>query len=620
MENEPVRKNIITRPLGKRILLGVASVLVCNLPVFTLKNSPITSALETELLRWRFEIMHSLSKPKHSNDIVIIYLKPSNEASALAAPETIFKSILSKVASAHPAVIGINLSSEQIRAEHLGDIIKDIPNVVACRQSDPVLANSLIILPSASDQKLEKAPTNSAELYIETNGMASQIPNSTPALPTEEDKNFSEDIASRYRLATRQSPLKLNDEPERFINYENVYFDTLDGTKALSSKYLQGSLKNKIVLIGNLSPRYVIPGDDIHIHKVEGASEVLVDAFAIQSLIDGESILPASRRTFQNVLYTLVAIEFLMPIVGHLVRLSIFVVSIGWLLFASNVTLFQEHIFIQLWPFLVGLIGSFIFGSVAYTVTDLQERNRLLRNTQVDLETRNAELEKAKMDLVNRGKEIATARELGMEEERKRVALDLHDDALKELFLASSTVETSMTNGLEPSIGKQVQAKIHEASEKIRRIMANLSPSTLTVCGLAGAIEGLTCTLREETDIEVKFDGEVGSALDSFDEKQALLIYRIVQEAFNNIQKHAKATKVAVSITVDDSLLKIVIADNGVGFIQNTARTDGYGLNNMKHRAELIGARLSFGQSEEFARGAQVVLTYQIARKSNGAL
>jgi signal transduction histidine kinase len=314
-----------------------------------------------------------------------------------------------------------------------------------------------------------------------------------------------------------------------------------------------------------------------------------------------------------------VLIEFLMPIVGHLSRFAIFVVSIGALLFSSYITLFQEHVFIQVWPFLVGLIGSFIYGSVAYAVTDLQERNRNLKQTQLSLEKRNAELETAKKDLENRGKEIARARELGMEEERKRVALDLHDDALKELFLASSTVEKSMINGLETEVGKQVKDKLHKASEKIRRIMANLSPSTLTVCGLTGAIEGLTCTLREEMEIEeVRFDCEVGAALDSFDENQALLIYRIVQEAFNNIQKHSKATRVSVGITVDHAILKIVIDDNGVGINNGSARkdgsarTDGYGLKSMKDRADIIGAQLSFSQSTEFAAGTQIVLTYQI--------
>jgi signal transduction histidine kinase len=598
--------SIFTPLVLQRLFSGIGSVLFSILLVFALFNSPITGALEAETLRWRFEVLHRFTHRIRSKDITVVFLKSMTAGAAERPFDRGLTSLLNKIERAHPAVIGIDLTIDRIESAHRKVALGNHANVVLGVKSSATAVPGIDVVPGDLVM-LPASRRGSIGLPVEENGMVAQLPAGSALLGKfAETAPFCHVVASLYRSSKHIPNSATITEPLHFINYSDLDFGALDSTEVLSDKFDPGVLRDKIVLIGDTETSYVVPGPSPRIHKADKASEVYVQAFAIQTLVDESTIAPSPPSCFRLMLYALAVIGLIMPVCSHSTRLIIFAISLMSLLIGSCLAVAWGHVFIQIWTFLIGLITSFIAGTVAYAVSDLKERNRRLRQTQTILEKRNLELEVAQTELEKRGKEIARARELGMEEERKRIALDLHDDALKELFLASSAVEQFVSDGLEPTIGTQVQDKLREASDKIRRIMANLSPSALSVCGLPGAIENLADTLRKETVIEVSFRNEVGSELDAIDENQALLIYRIVQEAFNNIQKHSKATKVSVSLTMQDSKLDIAIADNGIGMNGRSVRPNAYGLDNMRYRADLIGAQIAWRQSSEYSTGTQV--------------
>jgi signal transduction histidine kinase len=591
--------SVLNLLIVQRLLAGLGSVLLIVLSVLALRESPITGAVETETLRWRFEVLNKLTDSSNSKDVEIVFLGEEMPDTGKQFEDSL-ASLIEKIERAKPAVVGIDLALGRIDSKHLKDVLKAFPNIILGVPDNSIAANGTDVAPD-STAALPESRRGSTRLYVEENGMVTQLPAGTGLfgkLPNE--KTFCHIVASYYRAANNDPELTAESGPYHFINYKNLGFEELRSEAVGSKEFEPAVLRNKIVLIGNRDLAYTVPGVSPHIHKADRASEVLVQAFAIQTLIDESTIKPSPSLCFTLMLYTLALMGLLMPVWSHGVRSLVFATSLVTLFLGSCAAIIWAHIFIQIWPFLIGLVTSFIIGTVAYTITDLRARNRQLRQAQTELE--------------KRGKEIARARESGMEQERKRIALDLHDDALKEIFLASTSVDKLLENGLEPTLGSQVQSKLHEASDKIRRIMANLSPSALDVCGLPGAIENLADDLGKETEIEVSMQSNVGSQLDSLDGNQALLIYRIVQEAFNNIQKHSKATKVSVDMNMQESNLDIAIADNGIGMNGSALRPNSYGLDNMKYRAELIGAAISWGQSSKFSSGTQVTLKFNLPK------
>jgi signal transduction histidine kinase len=595
----------------QRFYCGLASVLFTILVVLALFNSPITGALEAETLRWRFEVAHRFTHKQRSKDITVIYLNLKPSGKTRLSTDRRLATLINKVEVAQPLVVGIDLPIDRMYSPRLEEAMRADSNLVIGVESDSAAA---ALTPHTSDLK-PAFHCGSTSLSVEENGMVAQLPpGSAQSGGYDKTAPFCHVLASLYRNTKDNSGFTARTEPLHFINYDDLDFGVLTSYDVLSPKFDASVLKDKIVLIGDPETNYVIPGNSPRIHKADQASEVLVQAFATQTLIDESTIAPSSPARFRLMLYALALLGLIMPLYGHGTRFFLFAASLLSLLVGSCLALVWALVFIQIWPFLIGLVTLFVAGTVAFTVTDLNERNRRLRQTQSILEKRNVELEAAQTELETKRREIARAREQGMEEERKRIALDLHDDALKELFLASSVVEKSVGDGLAPTLGMQVQEKLREASDKIRRIMANLSPSALSVCGLPEAIENLADSLRKETEIEVEFHNNIGSKLDSIEENQALLIYRIVQEAFNNIQKHSKATKVFVDLTLTDAKLDIAIADNGVGMNGRLLRPNAFGLDNMKYRAELVGAQISWGQSPRFSSGTQVNIEFNHAK------
>lgn len=191
------------------------------------------------------------------------------------------------------------------------------------------------------------------------------------------------------------------------------------------------------------------------------------------------------------------------------------------------------------------------------------------------------------------------------EEERARVARDLHDGVVQVLVSSKYLLETAQVH-LEQQQQQQQQqgrdrkhapqellaqglGRLQEALIEIRRVSHGLHPALLSDLGLAAALRMLVEQLRPQCPVDLRF-AEHG-AIPSLSEAQATALFRVAQEALNNALSHAHAGWVQIALTGTDRQLVLTIEDNGRGFDLKKVRADrqgGIGLRNMRERTESL--------------------------------
>ena len=175
------------------------------------------------------------------------------------------------------------------------------------------------------------------------------------------------------------------------------------------------------------------------------------------------------------------------------------------------------------------------------------------------------------------------------EEERKRIASALHDSHGQNLLIISNELQQFIheNRGFESRL-KPVSATVQEAINEIRDISYDLHPSQLDRLGLIRAIESMVNRIKRTTDIQISCF--IADIEDVFDKKVAINIFRIIQEALNNIVKHSAASSGQVIIEKKYKLVVISILDNGQGFDQNqlSSEANGLGLASMAERVNML--------------------------------
>ena len=203
---------------------------------------------------------------------------------------------------------------------------------------------------------------------------------------------------------------------------------------------------------------------------------------------------------------------------------------------------------------------------------------------------RNRELAAARFDLANEA-----------ERERRRIARDLHDQTLadlRNLMMMSDRIPVAATS--EENLN--FRAEIEGVSNEIRRICEDLSPSVLENVGLTAALEFLLSHTFTQTDKEFKYIFECDEGLEErlvLPMNVQMQIYRIAQEVLNNIARHSEAELVEMKISdsVEENF-NLKIENDGRDFDADRARK-GRGLSNIKSRANLIDAEVSWQKIEE---------------------
>ncbi len=225
---------------------------------------------------------------------------------------------------------------------------------------------------------------------------------------------------------------------------------------------------------------------------------------------------------------------------------------------------------------------------ISLVVTDITERKQF---------------ENARRDLAI---QILTAQE----QERYRVSRELHDginqllSSVHHRFSAiASSLKRGRTQNVIEDLGKTSRL-LEDTIEAVRRISRNLRPSELDDLGLVPALQMLMNDFQNRNDLGIKFTNQLKDV--TLEKHRELAIYRIVQEAFNNIERHARAARIEFSLALKKGSLNVLIRDDGRGFDAGHPEQRGFGLVNMKERAAHAGGSLQCKSAP--GRGTEISL------------
>ncbi|MFH1816913.1 MAG: ATP-binding protein [Pseudomonadota bacterium] len=186
----------------------------------------------------------------------------------------------------------------------------------------------------------------------------------------------------------------------------------------------------------------------------------------------------------------------------------------------------------------------------------------------------------------------------GVENERKRIAMDLHDQALADLTAVSRVLEAAeklpvaeQTDQLAP-----LRGEVKNISASIRNIIDDLHPQTLDILGLEAATRSfLERNVARVPHWILRFEQETERTLTEF---QRVNLFRIISESASNVLRHAHATLCEITLHTVDGHIVLTIDDDGIGITTlTTSSTDGHGLSNLRQRARAMGATFNHGHS-----------------------
>ena len=184
------------------------------------------------------------------------------------------------------------------------------------------------------------------------------------------------------------------------------------------------------------------------------------------------------------------------------------------------------------------------------------------------------------------------------EEERIAIARDLHDDLSQELTGLHIELASLSRTAADLNTRKRLALLKDELGKTIatvRGILAELRSDVLDELGLEGAVRWLARNLRRKSGITCRIDCAMGLYAPS--QMTATAIYRIIQEALNNIVRHSRASIVRIRLNGSIEQLRITITDNGIGMSDGSDDCSGhYGIAGMRERARLCGGTLEFSR------------------------
>jgi signal transduction histidine kinase len=250
---------------------------------------------------------------------------------------------------------------------------------------------------------------------------------------------------------------------------------------------------------------------------------------------------------------------------------------------------------------------------------------RFLRAFQVESERHIAELQEARLH-ESREREALRAELFrkvvaAQESERQRIARDLHDETGQSLTaigmgLRGLADELKRRREQRDTLG-QLQLLTSDALRELQRIISDLRPAHLDDLGLSATLRWYANRLQEMTRLKIIVD--ISGEEHALDEPVKIAIFRIIQEALNNIIKHSQAGSVRVSLEFREKSAHIMVRDDGIGFdldaVKNRIGRVSLGLAGMAERASLLGGTVEFHSRPGYGTEVEAVIPYDMVRK-----
>ena len=217
------------------------------------------------------------------------------------------------------------------------------------------------------------------------------------------------------------------------------------------------------------------------------------------------------------------------------------------------------------------------------------------------------ELQQSKLML----RQLASCQEQIKEEERKRIAREIHDELGQSLLAVRIDVSMlhARTSAMHPKLNEKTSDALNHidaAIRSVRGIINDLRPPVLDL-GLQAAIEWQLDEFRQRNGIDCKMQVKDADFHCDLDEKRATTLFRIVQESLSNITRHAQATQVHIELYREGRRLYLRIKDNGVG-MTDQKKLNSFGLAGMRERVSMLGGELKI----DSAPGMGTILTISV--------
>jgi len=248
---------------------------------------------------------------------------------------------------------------------------------------------------------------------------------------------------------------------------------------------------------------------------------------------------------------------------------------------------------------------------------------RFLRAFQVESDRKIAELQEARLREARQREELRAElfrKVVGAQEsERQRIARDLHDEtgqSLTAIGMGLRGLADELKNrGQRDTLG-QLQILTSDSLRELQRIISDLRPAHLDDLGLSATLRWYTSRVHELTGVLVRVDIEGDEPL--LDEAVKITIFRIVQEALNNIVKHSRATAANIRLGYKEEKAHILVRDNGIGFdleaVQRRIGRVSLGLAGMEERAMLLGGTLEVHSRPNYGTEVEAVIPYRLQK------
>jgi signal transduction histidine kinase len=248
---------------------------------------------------------------------------------------------------------------------------------------------------------------------------------------------------------------------------------------------------------------------------------------------------------------------------------------------------------------------------IVVNIRDITERRRVedsLRQKEADLLDSQAQ------------HRALTARLLtSQEEERSRIARELHDDLNQKLaFLAVDAEMLEQRLSESPDVIRErlrsFQHRAAELSEDVRRMAHQLHPTVLDDLGLEPALRSYCAEFSRLAGIPVKFSCQGVS--ESLPPEVALCLYRVAQEGLRNIAKHSRASRTAVTLFGAAETIRLSITDSGIGFSRDTVKSKGgLGIASMEERVRLVSGDMLIESKP--GKGTRITVHVPLPRRND---
>lgn len=277
----------------------------------------------------------------------------------------------------------------------------------------------------------------------------------------------------------------------------------------------------------------------------------------------------------------------------------------------------NSELFFNLFGFSIQLLRAIaaIFASIFVI--------RFLRAFQVESDSKIAELQAAQLHESQQREHLRAElfrRIVGAQEsERQRIARDLHDEtgqSLTAIGMGLKGLSDESDSKRRINTLTQLQSLTSDSIRELQRIISDLRPAHLDDLGLSATLRWYAARIHELTSIQTRVDIEGDEP--ALDDAVKITIFRIVQEALNNVIKHSQATVANVKIHYLTKEVRIHVFDNGTGFnmkdVQSRIGRVSLGLAGMEERAALLGGGVTVASRPGYGTEVEAVVPFQVLK------